>query len=95
MLSTDFDADADALYIRLRVGTVARTEEIDPWTLVDVDQAGLPLGIEVIHPARQWPVGQVIDRYAISDEDRQMLNVLFPQPGQGLVSFPAPDLVAL
>ena len=88
MFRSEYDADADALYLRLGTGRVARTDEVDPGTLVDLDLDGHILGIEVIHPARQWPLGQVLARYVVADDDRDLLVALFPKPGHGLVSFP-------
>jgi uncharacterized protein YuzE len=81
LFSIDYDADADALYIRLADGTVARTHEIDTLTMVDEDAAGKPLGIEVIHPARPWPVTAILAAYELTDEDRLYLTQLFPTEG--------------
>lgn len=88
MLSTSYDATADALYVRLSYEPVARTEELDDWTLVDVDKSGAPVGVEVIHPARQWPAVEFCERYHLSGEDRTMFEVMFLG---GRVAFPAPD----
>ena len=41
-----YDADADAMYLRLREGTVAETVEVEE--MVDVDAEGQPLGIEFV-----------------------------------------------
>lgn len=47
----EYDPDADALYIRVVDGVpVARTQQVDPRTLVDPDRAGRVAGIEVLHP---------------------------------------------
>lgn len=91
MFNASFDHEADALYITLRVGTVKRTVEIEASTLVDVDEHGNALGIEVIHPSRNWAVEQVIDTFHIVGKERDMLRALFPQfrGGAGRVSFPA------
>lgn len=43
------DCDVDALYLRLRSGTVDHTVEIDSAIYMDVDDAGQPLGIEFLH----------------------------------------------
>ncbi len=41
-----YDADADAVYLRLREGTVAETVEVEEMVYVDVDAEGRPLGVE-------------------------------------------------
>ncbi len=43
-----FDHDANALYIALHEGPVARTIEITDMVYVDVDASGTPLGIEFV-----------------------------------------------
>ena len=79
MLSTTYDQRADALYIRLRGGATARTECLDDWTMVDVDATGAALGIEVLHPARAWPLPQFLAKYKIVGATRQLLEQMFPQ----------------
>ncbi len=78
MLSTEYDREADALYLRLRVGLACRTEEIDPGTLLDLDEHGELLGIEVIRPSRAWPLEEVLSRYQVAPDDGHMLRSLDP-----------------
>jgi uncharacterized protein YuzE len=40
---------ADALYIRLREGKIARTRSLDDLRMVDLDENGEPLGVELLH----------------------------------------------
>ena len=47
-LRVRYDAEADAMYLRLRDGSVADTVEIEQMVYVDVDDAGHPLGIEFV-----------------------------------------------
>ena len=42
-----YDAEVDALYIKLRDGT-ARTERSDPDVAIDFDNEGLVTGIEIL-----------------------------------------------
>jgi uncharacterized protein YuzE len=50
-----YSTAADALYIELEPAkSVARTVEISPRCLVDLDEADKPVGIELIHPARSY-----------------------------------------
>ncbi len=58
-----YDQSVDALYIRLAGDQpVARSEQIDAGTLVDLDRFGHVLGIEVLHPARDWPLDEIITK---------------------------------
>lgn len=75
----NYDAEADALYVGLRAegGEVLRTRELDAATLVDLDASGDLVGIEVLHPVREWPVEQAIRNYRISEEDAAILRSLW------------------
>jgi uncharacterized protein YuzE len=78
MIRQTYDTQADALYIELEERDVARTQQIDPGTLVDLDESGNVLGIEVIHPNRQWPLGEIVDRFALPAEYTRELHAYFP-----------------
>lgn len=78
MISASLDTVADALYLQIRRGRVARTEELDSGTLVDLDTYGDPLGIEVIHPGRAWPLDEFLQRYNVSDYVRSLLLPFAP-----------------
>jgi uncharacterized protein YuzE len=43
-----YDPDADAMYFRLRDGTVDETVEIEQMVYVDLDAGGRPLGVEFV-----------------------------------------------
>ena len=77
-----FDATAGALYVSLRPLAegehAARTLEIGPGTLVDEDDGGRILGIEVLDPGRSWPLPQILRRWEISDEDQVLLLGAYP-----------------
>jgi uncharacterized protein YuzE len=80
MISQALDVRADALYIELvQDAASARTEEIDPGTLVDLDARGRVIGIEVVHPARPWPLEEILERYDIDCGDERELRAYFPQ----------------
>ncbi len=83
MISQALDYSADALYIELAGGiTSARTEELDSGTLVDLDAQGRVIGIEVVHPARPWPLEEILERYDIDPGDERELRAYFPQAPQ-------------
>jgi uncharacterized protein YuzE len=48
MLQIDYDPEADALYIRLRDGEVDDTQQVSKYIYVDVDEVGVPLGLEIL-----------------------------------------------
>ena len=73
-----YDNESDALYVSLRDDVaVARTEQIDPGTLIDVDPSGDIVGIEVLRPARAWPLDEVVSRFHVSDQDALLLRSVF------------------
>lgn len=47
-MQIDYDPEADAIYIHLRDGEVAQTVESGQYILMDMDVAGVPLGLEIL-----------------------------------------------
>ena len=47
-MKIEYDQKADAMYIRLRAGTVAESDEVRPGLMLDFDSNGRVLGIEMI-----------------------------------------------
>lgn len=47
-MKIEYDQQADAIYIRLKVGTVAESEEVRPGVVLDFDAEGKVLGIEML-----------------------------------------------
>src|SRR5215471_10177277 len=76
-VTLDYDREADAVDISLRGEIVARTVEIDPGTLVDLDAQGQVVAIEVIHPMRAWPLTEILARFDMADEDAAVLRALW------------------
>jgi uncharacterized protein YuzE len=70
-----YSTDADALYIELEpVRRVARTIEISPSCLVDLDTMGRPLGIELLSPASSYlSIADVVTRWEFSHEQTAQL----------------------
>ncbi|MCW5695958.1 MAG: DUF2283 domain-containing protein [Bauldia sp.] len=56
-MKTHYDADADALYIRLSPVPISETEEVAPGVMLDFDAAGHLIGIEVLGASRRLPEG--------------------------------------
>jgi uncharacterized protein YuzE len=80
-----YSTTADALYIELeaqRVGRVARTVEVSPSCLVDLDAEGRPLGIELLNPATSYQsIAAVLTRWALS---REQVGQILAYPYQSL-----------
>lgn len=47
-MKIEYDQQADAMYIRLRSGTVVESEEVRPGVVFDFDADGKVLGIEMV-----------------------------------------------
>ena len=47
-----YDPQADAMYVRLRSGEVDDTLAIGKYIYVDVDEDGVPLGLEILFAGR-------------------------------------------
>ncbi len=82
MIRQSYDLDADALYIKLTDRKVTRTVEVDNGTLVNLDTSGSIVGIEVIQPQRAWPLGDILRRFGVSEDDAKHLRAYFPYPPQ-------------
>jgi len=81
MVEIRYDREADALYVTLaRDVRVARTDQVDDRTLVDVDASGRPVGIEIIGPSRGWVLGEILERYPLADDDVATLQQVFGSP---------------
>jgi uncharacterized protein YuzE len=75
-LSSSHDLEADALYVTISSGPVARTVELDNGTLADLDLDGRPVGLEVIHPRREWPIDAFVRQYPLNRDDEVRLRLL-------------------
>ncbi len=58
-MKLEFDTEADALYLRLKEGQVAKTLELQPGVFVDYNRLGNPIGIEVLS-ASKYIKGEVL-----------------------------------
>lgn len=50
-----YDKDADALYIEFRKGTFAKNKKLDEFTVLDLDEKGNVLGIEMLSASKRIP----------------------------------------
>jgi len=74
MISSNYDRQADALYLKLASSEIARTVEIDSGTLADVDSRGWLVGVEVIRPDRDWPLDDILSKFHVDDRDERDLR---------------------
>jgi uncharacterized protein YuzE len=49
------DEAADALYIRLEESAIVDSEEVSPGVILDFDEAGRVIGIELLNVRRRLP----------------------------------------
>ncbi len=52
-MEIEYDKDVDALYIRLREGSLGKNLKIDDRTILDLDKKGEILGIEILDASRR------------------------------------------
>lgn len=50
-----FDQEADALYVRLDESPIAESEEVRPGVVLDLDEKGEVVGIEMLRVGRRLP----------------------------------------
>ncbi len=51
-MKINYDADVDVLTLRLRAGDYAESDEVAPNIIIDFDDKGLPLAIEILDVRR-------------------------------------------
>mgnify|MGYP001584751185 CR=1 len=50
-----YDSDADAIYIKLRDTEIAETKKVDDYTILDYDESGNLVGIELLFISEKNP----------------------------------------
>lgn len=69
------DLDARAAYVTLAGAAVARTVQLSPTVLVDEDEHGQPVGLEVL-TLDALPVAEVLARYRLPERQAASLEAL-------------------
>jgi uncharacterized protein YuzE len=54
-MEISYDKEEDALYITLKKGTFARNKKVDDHTILDLDENGDILGIEILSASTRLP----------------------------------------
>ena len=93
-MNFSYDDTADALYIQVAGSLVAQTHQIDPGTMVDVDQFGRVVGIEVLQPARDWPLEEIKSRFEFGQHEKDILDSLWGENPGRLYPFAKPLAVS-
>jgi uncharacterized protein YuzE len=75
-MKVTYDQRADALYIELKDDSVTDTVRIDRGTLVDLDAQGNLIGVELIRPARPWPLAKILNRFPADPTSARILHLL-------------------
>lgn len=88
-----YDQDANALAVGFGGGPVDHTIEFDSGTLVDVDASGRVVTIEVINPARRWPLDEIVADFEFDENDVRVLRDMFAGSGR-TYAFTQPVAVA-
>ena len=55
-MEISYDKQADAMYIEFRKGEFARNKKIDDFTIIDLDNQGNILGIELLDVKKRIPI---------------------------------------
>ncbi len=71
-----YDSDSDALYITVRQGPVDHTVELTDGVVLDVDQHGEVVGVDVMVPSQGWDANLVADHAHLDADDRTSLHNL-------------------
>ena len=77
MIRTSHDLNANALYVYVTDLPTVRTEQLDSGTLVDLAEGDVLVGIEVLNPARPWPIGDILARFSPDEPDAKLLREMF------------------
>lgn len=75
-LTVDFSANA--AYLKLRDGKVAKTYEVSPGVMVDQDEMDVVIGVEVLVLDAQIPYTDLTLKHHIHSDDLKSLELIRP-----------------
>lgn len=79
-----YDSEHDLLYVYLAAGPVARSVEVPPNCVVDLDESGSVVGIEVLGLTSGWPLAEIIERFGLDEQvSRSLASVSTLKPSHG------------
>jgi uncharacterized protein YuzE len=73
--SHKYDPEADALYVRVRMGRVDRSNVLDDGQIIDLDSEGHLLGIEVLGASRGVQLADLIEPYDLHTFAASLLEI--------------------
>ena len=73
-MHSSYDATAGAAYITVSSNDVARTVEVTPTVLVDLDALGVVVGVELLRPQEAVPVETITQQCHVLEKDRDELQ---------------------
>jgi uncharacterized protein YuzE len=69
-----YDAEADALYIKVAEADVDRQVEMADGVIVDVATDGQLVGIDVMNPSSEWDVQAILDTFQLVPDDETLVR---------------------
>ncbi|TIC84114.1 DUF2283 domain-containing protein [Nocardioides sp. GY 10127] len=79
-IKIEWDTAVDAGYIHLSDEPVSRTVEVNVNILVDLDEYGVAVGIEVLDGAVEIPFTELVDRFHVHSKVIDFLRLVRPSP---------------
>lgn len=76
ILKYEYDQRAEALYVTVGSGTPVRQVEAADGVIVDLDDAGRPIGIDVMVPGGGWNADALVEMFALDDDTARGLRAL-------------------
>ena len=78
-MKLSYDVQANALLIELRAGTYATSDEVAPGMIVDFDEQGQPLRIEILNVRDHLHqvASRTLSAYSLNDEKIALVKGLF------------------
>ena len=77
-VTVEIDRSADAAYVRLSDGAVARTEALGDMVLVDLDSYGVVVGVEVLGLNTVLPLADLEKRFHVHSDVIGVIDSLRP-----------------
>ncbi len=63
-METKYDEEVDVLYIKLKRGEFAKNKKLDDLTILDLDEEGNVLGIELLDASKRIPA-EALDKFQV------------------------------
>lgn len=93
-LNVAVDLFAEAAYIKMGPGPVARTEEVSDKILIDLDEFGVVVGLEVLSLDAEIPFTRLTTDFHIHSNVVEHLRGLYPSVGHFMSMTTGTDGVA-